>query len=95
MRNSLGKCAPAVPGSYKVHVLLSAGILGFARHHFDIVRAGLMLYGSSPLPEAQKFFRPVLALKSRVTLLRDLPAGRSVSYGRTFVTAQPDARGHD
>ncbi len=78
-----------VPGSYKVHVLLSAGILGFARHHFDIVRAGLMLYGSSPLPEAQKFLRPVMALKSRVTLLRDLPAGRSVSYGRTFTTAQP------
>ncbi|CAN5478114.1 alanine racemase [soil metagenome] len=78
-----------VPGSYRVHVLLSAGILGFARHHFDIVRAGLMLYGSSPLPDAQKLLRPVLALKSRVTLLRDLPAGRSVSYGRTFVTAQP------
>ncbi len=75
-----------VAGAYKVHVLLSAGILGFDRHPFDLVRAGLMLYGSSPLPEAQKFLRPVLALKSRVTLVRDLPAGRSVSYGRTFVT---------
>ncbi|HEY3662915.1 MAG TPA: alanine racemase [Chthoniobacterales bacterium] len=78
-----------VPGSYKVHVLLSAGILAYSRHPFDIVRAGLMLYGCSPLPEAQKFLRPVLALKSRVTLLRDLPAGRSVSYGRTFITPQP------
>ncbi|MGI8955479.1 MAG: alanine racemase [Chthoniobacterales bacterium] len=77
-----------VPGSYKAHVLLSAGILAFPRHHFDIVRAGLMLYGCSPLPAAQKFLRPVMALKSRVTLLRHLPAGRSVSYGRTFVTPQ-------
>jgi alanine racemase len=75
-----------VPGDYKVHVLLSAGILGFADQHFDIVRAGLMLYGSSPLPDAQEFLKPVMTLKSRVTLLRDLPAGRSVSYGRTFVT---------
>ncbi|MEO7165933.1 MAG: alanine racemase [Spartobacteria bacterium] len=78
-----------VQGSYQVHVLLSAGILAFAQHRFDLVRAGLMLYGSSPLAAAQKFLHPVLSLKSRVTLLRDLPAGRSVSYGRTFVTAQP------
>ena len=84
-----------VPGSYQVHVLLSAGILAFAQHHFDIVRAGLMLYGSSPLPNEQKFLRPVMTLKSRVTLLRDLPAGRSVSYGRTFTTRTPDAGGHD
>ena len=77
-----------VPGSYQVHVLLSAGIISFPQHHFDLVRAGLMLYGSSPVPGAQKLLRPVLILKSRVTLLRDLPAGRSVSYGRTFVTTR-------
>ena len=47
-----------VPGSFKVHVLLSAGILGAAKHRFDIVRAGLMLYGSAPLPAEQKFLKP-------------------------------------
>ncbi|MEO5754449.1 MAG: alanine racemase, partial [Chthoniobacterales bacterium] len=78
-----------VPGAYRVHVLLSAGILGFAEHRFDLVRAGLMLYGSSPLPNEQHFLHPVLTLKARVVLLRDLPAGRSVSYGRTFVTERP------
>lgn len=78
-----------VPGSYKVHVLLSAGILGFARHRFEIARAGLMLYGSSPLPEAQHFLQPVMTLKARIALLRDLPAGRTVSYGRTFRTSCP------
>ncbi len=77
-----------VPGSYKVHVLLSAGILGYARHRSDIVRAGLMLYGSSPLPAAQKFLQAVMTLKTRIALLRDLPAGRSVSYGRTFTTSR-------
>ncbi len=89
MKNSSGKCAQRVPGAYKVHVLLSAGILGFAQHRFDMVRAGLMLYGSAPLPNEQKFLRPVMTLKARVALLRDLPAGRSVSYGRTFTTARP------
>ncbi len=77
-----------VSGAFKVHVLLSAGILGAAKHRFDIVRAGLMLYGSAPLPAEQKFLKPVLALKSRVALLRDLPAGRSISYGRTFTTSR-------
>ncbi|CAN5518100.1 alanine racemase [soil metagenome] len=78
-----------VPGSYQVHVLLSAGILGFATHRFDIVRAGLMLYGSAPFPNEQMDLRPVMSLKSRVALLRDLPAGRSISYGRTFTTLRP------
>ncbi len=78
-----------VSGSFKVHVLLSAGILGFAQHRCEIVRAGLMLYGSSPLPAAQELLRPVMTLKARIALLRDLPAGRSVSYGRTFTTARP------
>lgn len=78
-----------IPGSYKVHLLLSAGILGFTHHRYDIVRAGLMLYGSAPLAREQKFLRPALTLKARVALLRDLPAGASVSYGRTFITARP------
>jgi alanine racemase len=77
-----------VPGSYKVHVLLSAGILAFHEQPFEIVRAGLMLYGSSPLPEFQSLLRPALTLKSRVVLLRDVPAGRAISYGRTFTTSQ-------
>jgi alanine racemase len=77
-----------LPGNYQAHVLLSAGILSFPQHHFDLVRAGLMLYGSSPVPDGQKFLRPVMTLKSRIALLSDLPAGRSVSYGRTFVTTR-------
>jgi alanine racemase len=75
----------AVPGDYKVHVLLSAGVLGFFETAFDIVRVGLMLYGSSPLPQFQNLLVPVMTLKARVVLVRDLPAGSSVSYGRTFV----------
>lgn len=78
-----------VPGTYQVHALLSAGILGFGHHRFELVRAGLMLYGSSPLPAEQRFLQPVMTLKSRIALVRDLPPGRSLSYGRTFTTSQP------
>src|SRR5215471_3292070 len=38
-----------VPGSYKTHVLQSAGTLAFNQPTFDIVRAGIILYGISPL----------------------------------------------
>ena len=33
--------------------------------------------------------RPALTLKTCVSLVRELPAGHGVSYGRTFVTPRP------
>jgi alanine racemase len=78
-----------VPGDYKAHVLQSAGTLGFANDPFDIVRAGLMLYGISPLPEHQPELKPVLAWKARIGLIRDVAQGTSISYGRTFVAQKP------
>jgi alanine racemase len=68
-----------------VHSLNSAGILRFPEFAGDIVRAGLVLYGVSPVPDYQDLLRPALAWKSRVTLVRDLPKGAGVSYGRTFI----------
>jgi len=69
-------------------VLNSAGVFGFGHmtKPGDIVRIGLPLYGVSPLPNYQPRFRPAMTLKTRVTLVRTLGPGRSISYGRTFVT---------
>jgi alanine racemase len=78
-----------VRANYAVHVLLSAGILAFPGESFDIVRAGLMLYGSSPSSGFQELLQPAMTFKSRVALLRNLPQGRSISYGRTFITPRP------
>jgi alanine racemase len=74
------------PGDYKVHVLQSAGTLAFADPPFDIVRAGIMLYGISPLPEFQELLQPVMTWKTHIALIRDMPAGHGISYGRTFIT---------
>ncbi len=76
----------AVPADFKAHVLQSAGTLAFSDPLFDIVRAGIMLYGISPLPEFQKLFKPVMIWKTRIALVRDMPKGSSISYGRTFIT---------
>ena len=75
-----------VPGSYRAHVLQSAGTLAFNPPTFEIVRAGIMLYGISPLPEFQKLLKPVMTWKTRIVLIRDMPKGSSISYGRTFIT---------
>ncbi len=72
-----------------VHVENSAGFIvepGFAG---TMVRAGLALYGSAPLASFQSQIRPVMTWKTRVTLVREVGAGRGVSYGRTFITPHP------
>jgi alanine racemase len=78
-----------VPGEYKAHVLQSTGTLAFNETPYEIVRAGIMLYGISPLPESQHLLKPVMTWKTRIVLIRDMPAGHGISYGRTFITPGP------
>jgi len=77
------------PGDYKAHVLQSAGTLAFNETPHEIVRAGIMLYGISPLPEFQRLLKPVMTWKTRIALIRDMPEGHGISYGRTFITPRP------
>jgi len=72
-----------------VHIENSAGIIGYPAQAGDMVRAGLMLYGSAPLEEFQPRLRAVMTWKTRVTLVRTAPAGHGISYGRTFITPAP------
>lgn len=69
------------------HLLNSAGLIAYQCAGTNLVRPGLMLYGVSPVAECG--LRTVMSLKSRVTLVRTLPAGHGVSYGRQFVTTRP------
>ena len=72
-----------------LHIENSAGVIAFGPQAGDLVRTGLMLYGSSPLPEFQDQLRAVMTWKARITLIREVGAGRGVSYGRTFITPRP------
>jgi alanine racemase len=74
------------PVTFQVHALPSAGVLAYSDPSFDVVRTGLILYGISPLPEFQKLLRPVMTWKTRIALIRNMPAGHGISYGRTFIT---------
>lgn len=73
----------------KIHIQSSYGFLNYPGLHCDYVRAGIALYGvlSSPNDKTrlQLDLRPVLSLKSRVILLRQVKGGDPVGYGRSFV----------
>jgi alanine racemase len=85
-RGILEQIRAEFPATYKAHVLQSAGTLAFNLQTFDLVRAGIVLYGISPLPEFQNLLKPVMTWKTRISLVRNMPKGSSISYGRTFIT---------
>jgi alanine racemase len=76
------------PGA-KFHALNSAASFKWPSFAADRVRPGLALYGISPLPEFQQNLRPAMTLKTRITLVREVGAGRGISYGRDFITPRP------
>lgn len=71
------------------HTSNSACILNHPETVVDMVREGIMLYGLYPDSKPQQGpLKPVMTLKTRVSQVRDFPAGTSVSYGRTFQAEQ-------
>ena len=71
------------------HIANSAAIMMYPEMHLDMVRAGIILYGYYPSNEVDKEklpLKPVMTLKSSVTLVKDMDAGRGVSYGKTYIT---------
>ena len=73
------------------HMDNSAGIMSFSEH-YELVRAGIVLYGMYPSSEVDPKalpLTPALHWTSRVTHVKTLEAGREISYGGTFVTTGP------
>ncbi len=72
------------------HIAASAGELGYEVPAANLARPGLLLYGVAPMASIYDgVLRSTLRLSSRVSLVRELPAGHGVSYGRTHVTTAP------
>ena len=77
----------------KVHIAASDAINNFpetAKKPFTIVRTGINLHGSFD-PNGRKALKvePVLTLKTRVAQVRELPAGTTLGYGRTWCLNAP------
>ena len=78
-----------------VHTGNSSGALFYPRcGKYDMVRAGIAMYGMNPsserpLPEG---FAPALSWKAGLTSVKTVPGGRGISYGHKYVTKGITAR---
>ena len=72
------------------HCANSAALVDHADYHLNMVRAGIVLYGLSPSASIRHLpdLRPVMTLKSVISHVKEVAAGDSISYGRTFVAKQ-------
>jgi alanine racemase len=68
------------------HISNSLGVVDFKHSHLNLVRPGIMLYGLSPRKNLRIKIKPLLSLKTRIISLKTVPSGRSISYGRSFIT---------
>ena len=70
------------------HVANSAAMIDLSPMWLDMVRPGISLYGLYPSEEVKKLIKliPAQTFKTRIVFLKDLPAGKSISYGRTYTT---------
>lgn len=68
------------------HMANSAAIAGLPDSHYDMVRAGLLLYGVYPSAAVPRTVpvRPTLSWRSRVVYFKVVRPGHPVSYGSTW-----------
>src|ERR1041384_2223888 len=75
-----------------IHAAASAGALAYPSARGNLVRPGGILYGlwrdvinpaTTPLD-----WRPVMSLRTRVILVKTVPANTPLGYGGTFITAR-------
>lgn len=68
------------------HCSNSAALIDLPEARFNMVRAGIVLYGLYPSPYVSRDLQltPAMTLKSRISFLKQLEAGATVSYGSTW-----------
>lgn len=85
-----------------LHCANSPGLMAHPTGWGNAVRPGIMLYGVNPCqtdpqgvkeygllpPPAALPLRPVLSLRARIAQLHRIPAGQTVSYGRTWAAPE-------
>ncbi len=70
------------------HAANSIATVDFKRSHLNLVRPGLIIYGMYPKHTFPKLIKlkPALSLRTKIVYIKETPPGRSISYGRTYVT---------
>lgn len=72
------------------HCCNSAALIRFPKMHMDMVRPGIILYGLKPssfVDCGRLHLHPVMQFKAKITNLKEVESGVSISYGRRFKTS--------
>ena len=71
-----------------IHSSASNGLLNFKSSYCNTVRPGLILYGYESYPGVLNKIdiKPVCRLKSKITFLKEVEEGTSISYSRSYIT---------
>ena len=78
------------------HLANTPALLSRPDTHFDLVRAGIGIYGLSPFSgtsSSELGLRPAMTLSTRVAQCKDVPADQGVSYGFLYRTNGPSTLG--
>jgi len=73
-----------------IHCCNSAGIIDFPEAHYNLVRPGIILYGYFPDDSLKTKIdlKPVIKLKSKISFLKEVEKGTTISYGKRFITGR-------
>ena len=76
-----------------IHMSNSAASLAHSSAHFDLLRLGIAMYGLSPDvsqmgSSAALGLKPAMQIRSRIHLVKEVPAGSQVGYGGTAITSR-------
>jgi alanine racemase len=72
-----------------VHAANSSAIVNYPASIFNLVRPGIITYGVPPVADMPPPvpLHPVLRWETRIALIRDMPAGAPIGYGRAYTTS--------
>jgi len=70
------------------HLLNSEGISNYPDAQFDMVRAGIGMYGLSSNPVVKRKLVPVISWYSAISQVKTIKKGESVGYSRTFIAKE-------
>lgn len=70
------------------HCANSAAIIDLPQYHYDMVRAGVIMYGMAPSDEvdiAHTGLKPAMSFKCEVTFVKTVSAGDGIGYGHKYI----------
>ena len=74
-----------------IHAANSAAIIDYPNTYFNMVRAGISMYGYYPSQYVNKGnlnLLPILQWETKIIHIKNIQPGESVSYGRTFTASK-------